>query len=160
MTRNLDDAANAASLTPYFAGERYAGRNECQQNLAATHSDMEAAYAPFSGILPTRTYSFFAIDDAGNAVVFQANDSYPNGVEFTAMKYAFTPTYNPANTPKTFQLPTGGVGTNLLTFRYTTSATSDPGHLVTLAATIPLMAGDQGTPGNVNISWLSKLRKR
>src|SRR5205814_6867559 len=71
------------------------------------------SFETFSGVLPTRTYSFFAIADAGNAVVFQADHSYTSGVEFTAMKYGFTPTYNPANSPKTFQLPTGA--TNLLT---------------------------------------------
>jgi sugar lactone lactonase YvrE len=116
------------------------------------------SFENFSGILPTRTYSFFAIADAGNAVVFQADHSYTNVIEFTAMKYAFTPTYNPANSPKTFQLPGGGA-TNFLSFSYSTSQTTNPGSFVTLGQAMPLTPVIQPTSGNVNVSWLSKLNE-
>ncbi|MCX6873690.1 MAG: hypothetical protein NTW21_07760, partial [Verrucomicrobia bacterium] len=52
------------------------------------------AFENFSGQMPTRDYSLFYVGDSGNVLKFQADEGYSDGIEFTAMSYSFTPTYN------------------------------------------------------------------
>jgi len=113
------------------------------------------SFENFSGVLPARTYSLFFIGDAGSWVEFQADEDYNSGIGFTAMKYGFTPTYNPTNAPKTFQEDSSTVYPFI--YQYNTSLTTDPGPFVALTTISPLISVAQGSPGNVTISWSSKL---
>lgn len=90
----------------------------------------------FDGSMPTRDYSFFSIGDNGNVLTFWGDEVYPAGVMgFTAMSYTFTPTNNPANSPKNFtqQSPSAYP----VYFSYQTTATTDPGPFVILTSIIP-----------------------
>jgi hypothetical protein len=107
------------------------------------------------GGLPTRAYSLFYVGNAGNVLMFEAQESYTNSVQFTAMQYAFTPVYNPANTPKNFT--SQSYVSPPVSFGYFTSQTNDPGPLVTLAA-FAQPAVNLGFAANTpTLSWISRL---
>jgi hypothetical protein len=113
------------------------------------------SFENLAGGLPTRAYSLFYVGNAGNVLMFWAQENYTNAVQFTAMQYAFTPVYNPANTPENFT--SQSLCSPPVSFGYTTSQTNDPGPLVTLAAFAqPAMALNfaANTP---TLSWISRL---
>ena len=89
------------------------------------------SFENFSGSMPSNTYSLFYIGNAGNVLNFWGEENYTNAISFTAMKYSFTPAYNPTNTPKTFTSQSD-LGYPV-SFSYSTSQTNDPGPFVTMA---------------------------
>ncbi|MCX6878558.1 MAG: hypothetical protein NTW21_32800, partial [Verrucomicrobia bacterium] len=106
------------------------------------------------GQMPTRDYSLFYVGDSGNVLKFQADEGYSDGIEFTAMSYSFTPTYNPANTPRNFvQQSSSSIPVH---FSYQTTATTDPGPLVTLAPIVPLTPTISATADSIFINWLTR----
>ena len=127
--------AASQQVTVNHAGSYRSGLSIYYQSGSDSSSHTEPAvlqFEGFTGTMPTRDYSLFYIGDSGNVLKFQADEIYPaGGTAFTAMSYSISPTYNPANSPKTFTQQSSQ--SPPVYFSYQTSSTTDPGPFVTLA---------------------------
>lgn len=113
----------------------------------------------FSGVAPVRTYTFCSVFDAGNVLAFHATESYSNAIQFTAMKYAFTPLYNPTNTSKNFT--NVSYASPPVCFVYPTTVTNDPGPFVMLTNfTQPALTPAPSPGGGLSLSWPTRLGVR
>ena len=92
-------------------------------------------FEQFAGTMPSNSYSLFYVGDEGNVLRFRASEEFADEIEFTALSYAFTASYNPTNTAKNF---VQGSSTSLpISFYYQTEATNDPGAFISLVAIPP-----------------------
>jgi hypothetical protein len=111
------------SLSVYYAAEGDIGSH----NESAT-----LEFEQFTGTMPSNSYSLFFVGDAGDVIMFRATEIFTYGIEFSALSYAFTPAYNPTNSPKDFMQYSSH--TPSIYFSYTTTATNDPGPFATIVS--------------------------
>jgi hypothetical protein len=105
-------------------------------------------FEQFTGLMPSNTYSFCNVGNLGNVLNFDRQESYSGSIEFSAMSYSFTATYNPTNFPKDFiqrsysSIPVG--------FSRQTMSTNDPGPFVQLVTSPSILMIDREITGIVH----------
>jgi hypothetical protein len=149
------------SLKVTYPGAYSSGFSVFFEAGSDTTSHTESAnlsFENFSGTLPVRSYTLCGISDHGNVLGFEFYEDYSAPIEFTAVEYSFTASYNPLNTPKAFGF-TSSTSVPVI-FAYSTSQTNDPGPFATLSAFAQPACVISATGGVPKLQWQSRLNVR